>query len=60
MLHPRTYNWLILPLVILVRLPVLLPFLVVCKLGNAAEAAGDWIGHYLPGFRYNPKSRSRF
>lgn len=59
-MHPRTYNWLLLPLVVLVRLPVMLPLLFVAKAGEMAEAVGDMVGPWLPGFRHNPESRSRF
>lgn len=36
---------------ILVRLPLMLPFMGLRKLGEAAEAVEDWLGAVLPGPR---------
>lgn len=37
--------------VILVRVPILAPFVLVQKIGQAAETVGGWIADKLPGLR---------
>lgn len=44
----RKHNLLVAPVVFLVRVPILLPFMVLAILGDWAERAGAWIGGYLP------------
>lgn len=36
---------------LLVRGPVLLPLLALVRIGEWAEAAGDWLGDRMPGLR---------
>ena len=59
-MHPRTFNWLILPAVVLVRMPIMLPLILVAKVGEIAESVASELGPHLPGFRYIRESKSRF
>lgn len=45
----RQVNWAMLPFVVLVRLPILLPFAAVAWVGAQAERAAGWLGRRLPG-----------
>lgn len=45
----RRVNWAMLPVVVLIRIPILAPFLLVAWIGRMAEKAGDWLGHHIPG-----------
>lgn len=46
-----TYNILIAPIVIFIRVPILLPFWLLMHIGRHAEAAGDYLSARIPGFR---------
>ena len=46
----RKRNLLRLPIVIFVRIPLLLPFWLLSRLGEYAEKFGDWVGRCIPGF----------
>jgi hypothetical protein len=45
------HNLLVAPIVLLVRLPLLLPLWLLARIGELAEGAGEAIGGALPGFR---------
>lgn len=43
-------NILISPIVLLIRLPILVPFWLLARIGERAETIGEWLSYYLPGF----------
>jgi hypothetical protein len=43
------------PLVILIRVPIMLPLWALVHVGEWAEALGSWLSLYLPGFEREPK-----
>lgn len=47
----RRHNILIAPLVLFVSTPLLLPFWILSRIGEWAEAAGEVISQKLPGFK---------
>ena len=53
--HSKTtnlrHNLLIAPVVFFVRVPLLLPFWLIARAGEYAEAVGDFISDKIPGFR---------
>ena len=54
------YNLRRLPAVLLVRMPVLLPFVLLARLGKLAEAAFDVVDPYLPrGLETEADARAR-
>lgn len=50
----RKRNLLRAPFVIFVRMPILLPFLLLVRVGEIAEEIGEVIARKLPGFEYEP------
>lgn len=50
MTRARTRNLLRAPIVLLIRVPILLPLWCLSRIGSAAEAAGEWLSSRLPGF----------
>lgn len=44
----RKRNLLKLPIVLFIRIPILLPFFVLSRIGEHAERIGGWIGRYIP------------
>lgn len=46
----RKRNLIRAPFVLLVRAPILFPLWCLSRIGEAAEAAGEWLSSYLPGF----------
>lgn len=47
----RKHNLLVAPVVFLVRVPILLPFMLLAILGDWAERAGRWLGDKLPALK---------
>ncbi len=43
-----------LPIVLLVRLPILLPFYILSRVGEIAETVGQMIARRLPAFEEEP------
>lgn len=43
-------NLLKLPVVLFIRVPILLPFYILSRVGERAERIGEVIGRHLPGF----------
>lgn len=46
----RKRNLLVLPVIIFVRIPLLLPFWILARIGEGADAAGEFISRRLPGW----------
>ena len=55
----RKRNLLRAPFVVFVRMPILLPFLLLVRVGKIAEEIGEVIARKLPGFEYEPLDAPR-
>lgn len=45
------HNFMVAPIVLLVRVPLMLPLLALTIVGEMAERAGDWLSDRLPAFK---------
>jgi hypothetical protein len=52
----RKRNLIRAPFVLLIRVPIMLPFWLLYFIGEIAEKAGNWLSHRLPGFESEPRT----